>query len=105
MMADIIYTPSFTHRDWIDNEDRVQAGGENGFNVRFNALAAELKELSAVIAQINGSIAQNSASVAQIDGSIAQIKAGLANASAAIGSPTMTLTFTPAFFPSTEFEG
>jgi len=41
------YTPSFSHTDWIDNRDRVQAGGDNGFNARFHALEAEFALLAA----------------------------------------------------------
>jgi len=40
------YAPKFTHTDWIDNEDRVQAGGENGFNLRFHKLEAEFATLA-----------------------------------------------------------
>ena len=36
-----LYVPAFSHTDWIDNESRVQAGGENGFNIRFHNLEAE----------------------------------------------------------------
>ena len=41
------YTPSFSHTDWIDNRDRVQAGGDNGFNTRFHDLEAEFAILAA----------------------------------------------------------
>ncbi|MEV3912622.1 hypothetical protein [Streptomyces canus] len=41
-----IYVPKFSHSDWIDNEDRVQAGGENGFNIRFHKLEAEFAALA-----------------------------------------------------------
>jgi hypothetical protein len=41
------YTPSFSHTDWIDNRDRVQAGGDNGFNARFHDLEAEFALLAA----------------------------------------------------------
>ncbi|MFF7534703.1 hypothetical protein ACIP6Q_27750 [Streptomyces bobili] len=40
------YVPKFSHTDWIDNEDRVQAGGENGFNIRFHNLEAEFAALA-----------------------------------------------------------
>jgi len=70
-MANISYKRSFQHVDWIDNEDVVQAGGENGFNDRFHALEAEFDQLSAVISQL-------SASVVPV-------------------SPTTTLTFAPSF--------
>lgn len=51
-MADIIYTRDFTHDDWIDNEDVVQAGGEKGFNAKFHEIEVEFDNLSAVVRQI-----------------------------------------------------
>lgn len=48
----IEYARTFTHADWIDNEDVVQAEGENGFNVRFHALEDELDAVSAAIGTI-----------------------------------------------------
>lgn len=52
----ITYTPAFQHEDWIDNIDRVQAGGDNGFNLRFHALESEFSQLSALIAQIDAAL-------------------------------------------------
>ncbi len=52
----ITYTPAFQHEDWIDNVDRVQAGGDNGFNLRFHALESEFSQLSALIAQIDAAL-------------------------------------------------
>lgn len=72
-MADINYKRDFKHDDWIDNEDIVQAGGENGFNGRFHELEQEFDKLSTIIAQINSSL------VPVI--------------------PTTTLTFAATFFP------
>ncbi|MFI9328833.1 hypothetical protein ACIGZJ_14945 [Kitasatospora sp. NPDC052868] len=40
------YVPKFSHTDWIDNEDRVQAGGEKGINIRFHDLEDEFKSLA-----------------------------------------------------------
>ncbi|MGX4735530.1 hypothetical protein [Kitasatospora griseola] len=40
------YHPLFTHQDWIDNEDRVQAGGEKGLNIRFHNLEAEFRTIA-----------------------------------------------------------
>ena len=73
-MANITYTRTFQHVDWIDNEDVVQAGGEKGFNQKFHDLEAEFDTLSSVVGQIN---------------------AGLI-----ITSPTQTLTFAASFFPN-----
>ncbi|WP_426367441.1 hypothetical protein [Streptomyces sp. E-08] len=40
------YKPQFTHKDWIDNQDRVQAGGEDGLNRRFHLLEEEFAGLA-----------------------------------------------------------
>lgn len=52
-MAHVSFTPAFTHTPWVDNRDRVQASGPNGFNVRFAALQADLGNLSTVVQQID----------------------------------------------------
>ena len=55
-MAVISYVPTFQHQDWIDNVDRVQAGGDNGFNLRFHALEAEFNRLAGVITQLSAAL-------------------------------------------------
>ncbi|MFD6916882.1 hypothetical protein [Streptomyces virginiae] len=40
------YKPQFAHKDWIDNQDRVQAGGTNGINDRFHQLEKEFARLA-----------------------------------------------------------
>lgn len=55
-MADVIFNRAFNHRDWIDNEDVVQAEGENGFNVRFHAIEDELNQVSAAFAVADSEI-------------------------------------------------
>ena len=55
-MADIVYTRDFTHQDWIDNEDVVQAEGENGFNIRFHGLEGELDRIGSVVGTIDTEI-------------------------------------------------
>jgi hypothetical protein len=52
-MADIVYNRAFTHTDWIDNEDVVQAGGDKGFNQKFHGLEAEFDAISATFATAN----------------------------------------------------
>jgi len=52
-MASVSFTPTFSHTPWVDNRDRVQASGPNGFNVRFAALQADLGALSGVVTQID----------------------------------------------------
>ena len=46
------YTPQFSHKDWIDFVDSVQASGTNGINIRFHGIEAEFATISSVIAQI-----------------------------------------------------
>ncbi|HET8971642.1 MAG TPA: hypothetical protein VFN19_11315 [Candidatus Nanopelagicales bacterium] len=68
-MADISFDPSFRHTPWVDNRDRVQAGGPNGFNVRFDALEADLQALSGVVSEIDAALdllGQTPAAVAQV---------------------------------------
>jgi hypothetical protein len=55
-MADISFTPTFHHTDYVDNRDRVQAGGPNGFNARFQAIASDLTSLHDVVGVINTSL-------------------------------------------------
>lgn len=52
-MVDVSFTPTFTHTPWVDNRDRVQAGGPNGFNIRFAELQADLQTLSGVVGTID----------------------------------------------------
>jgi hypothetical protein len=52
-MATIQYVRGFTHTDWLDNVDRVQAAGSNGFNGRFHSLEAEFDTISGVVAAVN----------------------------------------------------
>ena len=54
----VSYVPSFHHTAWVDNVDRVQAAGDNGFNVRFQGVEAEFAKLSEVVGQIDGAIAR-----------------------------------------------
>jgi len=53
-MTDVSFTPTFQHTPWVDNRDRVQASGPNGFNVRFGAIETDMQTLSSVVSQISG---------------------------------------------------
>jgi hypothetical protein len=53
MPAIPLFVPTFQHTDWVDNQDRVTAGGPNGFNVRFQELAADLGQLSLLVKTIS----------------------------------------------------
>jgi hypothetical protein len=43
------YAVGFHHTDWLDNVDRVQAGGANGFNQRFRSLETEFVSIQHVM--------------------------------------------------------
>lgn len=43
------YTRVYTHQDWTDNVDRVQAGGDHGFNAEFRNIEAEFDAVSSAI--------------------------------------------------------
>lgn len=47
------YIPAFQPPNWVDNVDRVSAGGPNGFNIQFIGLANELTQISNTFAQVN----------------------------------------------------
>jgi hypothetical protein len=55
-MPPISFDPVFQHQDWVDNLDRVQAGGDNGFNRRFNDLRTDLETLQSVMKAIDQAI-------------------------------------------------
>lgn len=52
------FTPTFRHTNWVDNVDRIEAGGPNGFNVRFDAIDSDLRQASTVVGQINTALGQ-----------------------------------------------
>lgn len=57
-MADILYSRKFTHENWIENQDVVQASGENGFNGKFHGIEDEFDTLSSVVGTIANEINQ-----------------------------------------------
>jgi hypothetical protein len=57
----VTYNPLFHHPGWVDNVDRVRAGGDNGFNFYFSAVEAEFQKLAEVVAKFDtalGSLGQ-----------------------------------------------
>ena len=56
MSSPITYTRQFSHKDWIDLVDSVQAGGTNGINARMHAIEAEFDKLSQVVAAISSAL-------------------------------------------------
>jgi hypothetical protein len=57
-VPDIAYTPTFRHVNWVDNVDRITAGGPNGFNVRFDAIDRDLQQASTLVTAIDAAIGQ-----------------------------------------------
>lgn len=56
-MPPISYNPTnFQWQDWTDNVDRVQAGGDNGFNARFQVLQAEFPRVADVVALLSAAL-------------------------------------------------
>ncbi|WP_326673428.1 hypothetical protein [Streptomyces canus] len=66
-MTSVSFTPTFQHTDYVDNRDRVQAGGPNGFNARFKALQADLGKLSEVITKLDSALQQRPTAGTLID--------------------------------------
>lgn len=85
-MADITYDRAFTHDDWIDNEDVVQAGGEKGFNQKFHAIETEFDSISATVGQLNTAIKR----IQRLDFLLAQPPVNLAAATASAEFPVDT---------------
>jgi hypothetical protein len=52
----ISFTRAFTHSDWVDNVDRVEAGGDNGFNGRFHSLESDLDTISSTFDQVESAL-------------------------------------------------
>jgi hypothetical protein len=57
-MADISFTPTFHHVEFVDGKDVVRAGEPNGFNARFHAIENDLDQLSTVVAEVDGALNQ-----------------------------------------------
>ncbi|MFJ8596587.1 hypothetical protein [Streptomyces sp. NPDC093598] len=58
------YVPTFSHKDWIDHQHRVQAGGEDGLNSRFHRLEDEFaglarNQINPIIQELGGSTTQH----------------------------------------------
>jgi hypothetical protein len=52
----ISFTRSFTHADWVDNVDRVEAAGDNGFNGRFHSLEADLDTIGTTFGSVQNAL-------------------------------------------------
>jgi hypothetical protein len=58
---DLKFTPTFSHRNWHNNVDRIVAAGPNGFNVRFDAIDSDLRQAATVVDLINTALNQTGA--------------------------------------------
>jgi hypothetical protein len=88
----ISYTRSiFSHVDWIDRVDRVQAGGDNGFNGRFHGIEAEFDTISGVVTQVNDVVTGQSTQLTSLQQQV--------NALGGIVRAPVTLGFTPLMLP------
>jgi hypothetical protein len=86
----ISYTRSiFSHIDWIDRVDRVQAGGDNGFNGRFHGIEAELDTISGVVHQTDTALTTHSGQITALQQQVAAL-GGVVQAPVTLGlTPTM----------------
>lgn len=57
-MAKINYARTYSHVDWVDNEDVVTADGSHGFNPEFHSIEGEFDTISAAFAATNTAISQ-----------------------------------------------
>lgn len=60
------YAAKFYHKDWVDNVDRVQAAGQDGFNTRFHALEDEFVSIQSVMDSLTATAAELQAAVEEI---------------------------------------
>lgn len=65
------YVPQFQHQDWMDNVDVVQAGGENGFNIRFHNLQDEFSRIKTVMDNLDAVASELQDAVGTLQGQFA----------------------------------
>jgi hypothetical protein len=58
VVADISFTPTFAFAPWLNNVDRITAGGPRGMNVKFDAIEHDLKAVGVVVGQVNALLNQ-----------------------------------------------
>jgi len=90
----ISYTRAFVHTDWVDNVDRVQAGGDAGFNGRFHGIEAEFDSLSGVVTQVNNQLTQESGDISALQ-QIVSALGGVVQAPVTLGLTPNVLPFNP----------
>lgn len=74
----ISYTRTFAHNDWVDNVDRVQAGGDNGFNGRFHSVEAELDKISGVFGEVDTLLGTQSGQLTTLQQQVSALGTGIA---------------------------
>jgi len=84
----ISYTRTFSHTDWVDNVDRVQAGGDNGFNGRFHSLEAEFDTISGVVSQVSTQFGDEATQITELQQQVSAL--GIAVARAVSVTPVLT---------------
>jgi hypothetical protein len=87
----ITYTRTFAHVDWIDNVDRVQAGGDGGFNGRFHSVEAEFDTISGVVTQVDGQLTTHTGQISAL--------AQQVSALGGIVQAPITIRLVPQMFP------
>jgi hypothetical protein len=90
----ISYTRTFAHADWIDNVDRVQAGGDSGFNGRFHGLEAEFDSISGVVTLVDGQLTTHTGQISALAQQVAAL-GGIVQAPITIGLTPQLLPTNP----------
>ena len=90
----ISYTRSFSHPDWIDRVDRVQAGGDNGFNGRFHGIEAEFDAISGVVKQADTQLTGHTGQISALQQQVAAL-GGVVTAPVTLGLMPSMQPFNP----------
>lgn len=90
----ISYTRSFSHNDWTDRVNRVEAGGENGFNGRFHGIEAELDTISGVVKKVDDQLTGQSGDITVLKQQVSAL-GGIVSAPITLGLTPVMLPFNP----------
>jgi hypothetical protein len=97
-LGPIAYTPKFQHLDWVDNVDRVQAGGDHGFNLEFHNLEQEFAALYATILHADAVKQDVDTNMGQVKAQVVDIYTKLAALGTVVTAP-VTLGLPPVLLP------
>lgn len=97
-LTPITYTPTFQHLDWVDNVDRVQAGGDHGFNIEFHNLEKEFASLYQTIVHADAVKTDFDTTLGQVKTQIVDIYTKLAALGTVVTAP-VTLGMPPVLLP------